>query len=70
MPKADTLARIADFLDVSVDYLLGRQTASTTSQEDLLLDAFRACSDSERIMIYDLAKLYADRHSYEIAKRG
>lgn len=24
MPKADTLAKIADYLDVSVDYLLGR----------------------------------------------
>lgn len=24
MPKADTLARIADYLDCSVDYLLGR----------------------------------------------
>lgn len=24
MPKADTLAKIADFLDCSVDYLLGR----------------------------------------------
>ena len=24
MPKADNLARIADYLDVSVDYLLGR----------------------------------------------
>ena len=24
MPKADNLAKIADYLDVSVDYLLGR----------------------------------------------
>lgn len=26
MPKADNLAKIADYLDVSVDYLLGRDT--------------------------------------------
>lgn len=25
MPKTDTLAKIADYLDVSVDYLLGRE---------------------------------------------
>lgn len=40
MPKSDTLARIADYLNVSVDYLLGRTdnpdgTVNTISQSNI-----------------------------------
>lgn len=33
MPKTDTLAKIADYLNVSVDYLLGRQTKNSTPDD-------------------------------------
>lgn len=34
MLKADSLARIADYLDCSVDYLLGRHSPSETKKDD------------------------------------
>ena len=33
MLKGDSLARIADYLDVSVDYLLGREPSSETKKD-------------------------------------
>lgn len=33
MPKADNLARIADYLDCSVDYLLGREEKAAPQEE-------------------------------------
>jgi len=45
VPKADNLAKIADYLDCSVDYLLGREaeksTLSATPDERQLLDGYR-----------------------------
>lgn len=58
MIAADSLARIADYLDCSVDYLLGRadspevgQPPQTvlTSQEKALLDAFRAADQETQL---------------------
>lgn len=54
-PKTDTLARIADYLDVSVDYLLGREQKNTvpeigngvTAHERELLAAYRARPDMQ-----------------------
>ena len=34
MPSADSLARIADYLDCSVDYLLGRTVSGETLSEE------------------------------------
>ena len=54
MPKADNLAKIADYLGCSVDYLLGRtdkinpvgQTANGTSEErQALIDLIMACPE-------------------------
>ena len=48
MPKADSLAKIADYLDCSVDYLLGRtdnpnfsEENKITEQEYKVLSAYR-----------------------------
>ena len=51
MPKADTIARIADYLNCSVDYLLGRTdninialaqaSGELTEHERLVLEAYR-----------------------------
>ncbi len=52
MPKADTIARIADYLNCSVDYLLGRTdivsykpapaSGELTEHERLVLEAYRS----------------------------
>lgn len=63
MPKTDTIARIADYLDVSVDYLLGRETK--TPPEFLTLRATRdewaeilnSMTDENLIRLRDYAKL-------------
>ena len=69
-PKSDTLARIADYLGCSVDYLLGRPTDGITPEEQSLLDFFRQCSDTDRAQLIDLAELYADRERSARAKRA
>jgi transcriptional regulator with XRE-family HTH domain len=61
MPKADTLALIADGLEVSVDYLLGRDNFSTSDAEHALLMSFYECSESNRAVLLDLAQHYADQ---------
>ena len=71
MPKADTLAKIADGLGLSVDYLLGRPLASNdlTIDEKALLNAYRACNLKDRVSLFDLALLYQSRADEEIGKR-
>lgn len=58
LPRVEALIRIADYLDCSVDYLLGRadspevgQPPQTvlTSQEKALLDAFRAADQETQL---------------------
>ena len=63
MPKADTLAKIADYLDVSVDYLLGRQvsTPELSENESILLSFFRKCSDNSQKILLDLAEHYSEQ---------
>lgn len=57
MPKSDSLAKIADYLDCSVDYLLGRteiqkekptEINGEPSIDDKLLAAFMSMSTKER----------------------
>ena len=52
MPKADSLARIADYLECSVDYLLGRTDEPTSdtylnSKEKKLIAAYRDNSEMQ-----------------------
>ena len=61
MPKADTLARIADALDLSVDYLLGRSLAARPAPVASpalaeMLDIFPQLSDSAQEMLLDVAR--------------
>ena len=55
MPKADNLAKIADYLDCSVDYLLGRKdihhVAHEAKDEIEMLKAFKSLNFSDRIEI-------------------
>ena len=70
MPKADTLAKIADALGCSVDYLLGRPSAGITAEEQALIDLYRQCSEVDRAQLYDLASLYSAREAESKAKRA
>lgn len=45
MPASDSLAKIADYLDCSVDYLLGRPESGTTEEEHQIIEAYRNKSD-------------------------
>lgn len=42
MPKADNLAKIADYLDCSVDYLLGRTDVPEVNRRDNLFPIYTA----------------------------
>lgn len=69
VPKADTLARIADYLGCSVDYLLGRPADGITAEERQLIEHFRALSDDDKKYIKRLASTFAAEEVAEKAKR-
>lgn len=56
MPKTDTLAKIADYLNVSVDYLLGRQIKNSTPDEirSAIISKVYAMSDEQAKKLLDL----------------
>lgn len=64
MPKADTLAMIADFLDVSVDYLLGRHQAVTAvaPADDVsrLVAIYKKLSPEKQEFLMKQAEMYLD----------
>lgn len=64
MPKTDTLAMIADFLHVSVDFLLGRdpeenENAPIVADRSELAAALSKLSPSEAALMTDLAAALA-----------
>lgn len=60
-----TLAKIADYLDCSTDYLLGRERNSfiLNSDETELIDNFRKLSEIDKIKILERAKTIAEHSS-------
>jgi transcriptional regulator with XRE-family HTH domain len=56
MPKTDTLAKIADYLNVSVDYLLGRETKNSTPDQirSAIINRVYAMSDEQAEKLLDL----------------
>ena len=64
-PKADTLAVIANYFDVSTDYLLGEQEKNApgeeviTEDEHVLLEMFRQIPEEQQRLILDMAKTFA-----------
>ena len=51
--QADSLAKIADYLDCSVDYLLGRTSKPTSESDDLSADEKRALALFARLDDFD-----------------
>lgn len=73
MPKADNLARIADRLDCSVDFLLGRTTnisiesivdnAEVTSEDMELIKKYRRLPESLQTAVNQILNSYDDLQS-------
>lgn len=71
----DSLANIADYLDCSVDFLLGRSTNANshktfigdkeTSDEERLVKAYRQLTDEGQRAILTTAELYASSEQYQ-----
>lgn len=58
LPKGDVLAKIADYLNTSVDYLIGRQTDPVkmlTAEESELLHCYQMLSPENRIRLKERA---------------
>ena len=54
MPKSDNLAKIADYLDVSVDYLLGRSDSPTPARDNMLKMAAETDNPEELLALLDI----------------
>ena len=64
VPTVDVAARIAEALDVSLDWLCGlpeRQAGALPPDEDELLALYRAMSEVGRGLTLDMARVVAER---------
>lgn len=60
--SADTLGRIADFLEVSVDSLLGKQEGDILETVDIAFyGEFKALSDQQKAVVRDMVRLMRER---------
>lgn len=59
LPSFKTLLKLADYFDVSVDYLVGREE-SRSEKETELLAMFRKMSEAHQTDLLRIAELYAD----------
>lgn len=60
MPKSDTLARIADVLDCSVDYLLGRSEFAET----VTIENYELLNDSAKAIVAEYIRIMASDNKY------
>ena len=71
-PKEDKMKKIADFFDVSVDYLkTGRDDNEFISRrEQALLDMFRKLNDDGKEQLELMARLFSDRPEYQKGQKS
>ncbi len=71
--KSDSLARIADYLDVSVDYLLGRTEKSSPSEltenELELLNSFRELTLTQQGKLIERAKMMSEQNQKDALRK-
>lgn len=75
MPKADNLAKIADYLECSVDFLLGRTNNANAHkgnaevkglpEEQRLITAFRKLTDEGKTRVLDEAEMCANTIKFQ-----
>lgn len=56
-----SLAKIADYLDCSVDYLLGRTSSPLSEREQLLLDILRELDEDKQRALLEVGKAMVDK---------
>lgn len=66
-PTAENLVKIADYLDCSIDFLLGRSNTELDEPEDehRLIKAYRQLTDEAKDTILSTAELYAQSPKYQ-----
>ncbi len=66
-PTAENLVKIADYLDCSIDFLLGRTKAPLSEPEDehRLIQAYRKLTEDGKKAILTTAELYATSPQYQ-----
>lgn len=57
-PDFDTLVRLADYFEVSTDYLLGHPSAGKSVSEDELLRVFRAMTPEQKHVFIEQGKVF------------
>jgi len=75
-PSADKLIKLAEYFEVSVDYLLGRENDiglveiknEMSAEENKLLRDFRACPAAEQRVLLDYADMLYSRVEKEKKK--
>ena len=60
----DQLCKLADYFDVTTDYLLGRSAICTAEQEERLNMLFAALPDADRRSIMDYSEYLLFRHKH------
>lgn len=68
MPKADNLAKIADYLDCSVDFLLGRTDDSSINaigEEKKIIDSYKNLNDDGRKALRDYIEFISSKVEYK-----
>lgn len=67
IPTAENLIKIADYLDCSIDFLLGRSNSPLNEPEDehRLIKAYRQLTDEGQKAILTAAELYASSPQYQ-----
>lgn len=69
--NSEQLKCICNYLEVSADYILGRQvsTPELSDTESELLSLFRACPDADKENIILLARSFAEREQNAVKER-
>lgn len=79
MPASDKLAKMADYLHCSVDYLLGREEqpkvsystqekARLNDDEEKLLEIYRGLTETQKALVLDRAQGFSDLNEAEAKK--
>lgn len=60
-PSVDKMIAIAEYFDVSMDYLLGADISDKNTYKGIYADFFSSLSEEELKKVYELAKISLDR---------
>ena len=73
LPKCDVLCKIADYFNVTTDYLLGRTETRTpivtdlTAEEQLIISQYRNCSPDSQYVIKQSLHTFSNNSQSELS---